>query len=349
MPSKKSFVLDTNVLLHDPQAIFNFSDATVVVPITVLDELDSFKGERSDRGRSAREAIRNLDNIRKSGSLGEGVALDSGGIVKVVFPKGGQKRVDGGTADDEILRVAVELQDSTKELTFISKDINARVKADALGLQVLDYRRDKNFSTEDFYKGWRRLQVPSVQLKSEIPKDLKTLGESKELCLNEFVVVESNHNPHHHKLFRYLGLGKFKLVVDPKLKVPVEAKNVHQLMALDLLMDDSIPCVGLVGPAGTGKTFLALLAGLHKVLVEDIYSRMLIARSIVPLGQDIGYLPGDVREKLHSWMQPVYDNMDLISHTVTTGTIKPGGRREEKARKTIWRGFIKQGYEKKDY
>ncbi|MFZ5954352.1 MAG: PhoH family protein [Candidatus Dependentiae bacterium] len=315
MTEKKIYVLDTNVLLHDPTAIFNFKEATVGIPALVLEELDQFKGEGSGRGRSTREVIRLLDGLRSRGSLGEGVKLENGSVVKVLFLKEPlpQTPFKIDIKDNEILLTSLSAQQEGYSVTFISKDLNARVKADALGLHTEDYYRE-HVSEDTFYKGWVRIQVPAVQLKREFPEELSELAKEG-LNINQFILVESQHNPHQYQVFRYLGSGRFRPVNEPQFQWPLKARNPQQLMALDLLFDNSVQMVTLFGPAGTGKTFLALLAGLHKVLVEDEYEKLLISRPVVPLGRDIGYLPGTIEEKLHSWMLPIYDNMEFIMHS----------------------------------
>ena len=220
--------------------------------------------------------------------------------------------------DNTILLTAVVMKNEGYDVRFVSKDINARVKADALGIQAEDYVKE-HISTSEFYRGWTTLEVPAVQLKKDFPQELDTLVEDKKLAINEFVLVVSQHNPYNYRIFRYLGGRNFKMVHEPVLKWPLHPRNPQQLMALDLLLDNSIQFVSLFGPAGTGKTFLALLAGLHKVLIEDEYEKMLISRPVVPLGKDIGYLPGTIEEKLHSWMLPIYDNMECIIHSAQIG------------------------------
>lgn len=314
---QKMFILDTNILIHDPEAFFGFSPEIVGIPTMVLEELDHFKTENSQRGRNARESIRHLDILRQKGSLATGVKLDTGGIVQILFIQhsDGCSVLDWPvTPDNKILETALCMQKKGFQVTFISKDINMRVKADVLGLATQDYLKDV-VSHDEFYRGWVTVQVPAVQLKRDMQAFLHDLTKDYKFILNEYVLAESQHNPHNYRLFRYIGTKNFKEIFAPDLKWSIKPRNPQQLIALDLLLDDSIKLVSLLGPAGTGKTFLALVAGLHKVITEHVYNKMLISRPVVPLGPDIGYLPGDIQEKLHSWMQPIYDNMDFIAHT----------------------------------
>lgn len=316
--SHKFYVLDTNVLIHDPQALLSFEGAVVGVPITVLEELDKFKTDNSQRGFSAREAIRILDKLRHKGSLRDGIKLDHGGHVQVltVDPREMCTRVfDEDTPDNRILSTALCLQASKKNVELITKDINMRVKADAIGLPTVDYLKDV-ITKDEFYHGWRTVQVPAVELKQGVPESLQLLAKNKELTFNEYMIVEAQHNPHNYRIFRYNKDQKIVPVAAPSLIWNFEPRNIQQLMALDLLFDDNVPIVTLSGPAGTGKTLLVLIAALYKVLVEEVYNNVLVSRPIIPLGPDIGYLPGELQEKLYNWMQPVYDNMELISHLI---------------------------------
>lgn len=319
--AEKIFILDTNVLVHDPSSINNFKGALIGIPSIVLEELDKFKGELSERGRNAREATRQLDRLRERGSLQEGVALDNGGHLRVLFlplEKMPKFPFYLEVNDNKILLTAFFMKQEGYDVRFISKDINARVKADAIGVSSEDYVKEQ-ISKDEFYKGWMTIEVPAIELKRDFPSVLDKLVDEKVLAINEFVLVVSQHNPYNYRLFRYLGGRHFRIVHEPLLKWPLKARNPQQLMALDLLLDNSIQFVTLFGPAGTGKTFLALLAGLHKVLVEDEYEKILVSRPVVPLGRDIGYLPGTVEEKLHSWMLPIYDNMEFIMHSSQMG------------------------------
>jgi len=342
---RKIYILDTNVLMYDPESIFSFEGAAIAIPIIVLQELDKFKRETTDRGRNARVVIRYLDELRHRGPLGEGVPLDNGGILRVLFID--ESKVETcypfkeRSADNDILMMGCVLRDQGHSVIFITKDINARVKADVLGLEAQDYLKDR-VTKEDFYKGWIRVGVPAVQLKREFPEVLTELAEEKMLEINQFLLVESQHNPFNYKLFRYLGSKKFIHVNDPKFIWALKARNAQQLMALNLMLDPDIQMVSLLGKAGSGKTFLALLAGLHQVLVSDDYKKILVSRPVVPLGRDIGYLPGDVQEKLHSWMLPVYDNIELILHHATMGRHLSEVKKEQKGKKHKDRGDRRQ-------
>lgn len=319
MAEEKLFLLDTNVLVHDPKALFSFGEHTVGIPFAVLEELDHLKEEISDRGFAARDVIRELDALRSRGFLGEGVKLDSGGRIKVLFaPVENYLPAFMDSVDNEIIGTAMGLQKQNVKVYLVSKDLNARVKADSLGIPTEDYLRGK-VADKDIYRGWVSVEVPAVQLKKQLPEELEELSRIYDLSPNEFVFLKARNNPYNFRIFRYLGGKRFKVVDAPSLLWPITARNPQQLMALDLLLDPDVKMVSLIGPAGTGKTFLALLAGLHQVLVHDMYRKILVSRPVIPLGPDIGYLPGDIQEKLRSWMQPMYDNIDLLLHASSVG------------------------------
>ena len=318
--SQKMYILDTNVLVHDPNALFAFEGAQIGIPAIVLEELDRFKLEPTGRGRNAREVIRRLDALRDLGSLQDGVPLDNGGTLRIILldekniPK---ISLDTQKEDNVVLLNALAFKRAGYNVRFISKDLNARVKADALGIESEDYLKQR-ITTDTFFKGWIRIPVPSVVLKSDYPAILNTIQDEKDIVVNEFVLLESQHNPHNYRIFRYLGNKKFLPVELPLFRWPLQPRNPQQLMALDLLLDPTVQLVTLFGHAGTGKTFLALLAGLHQVLAADEYEKILISRPVVPLGRDIGFLPGTLEEKLHNWMLPIFDNMELINHLSAT-------------------------------
>lgn len=327
---KKIYILDTNVLVHDPHAIESFVGSEVGIPALCLEQLDEFKKESTARGRNTREVIRMLDALREEGSLHDGVKLKNGGLLRVIFLQ--NKSLDGfpykvRIEDNEILLTAMSLVAKGYHVIFISKDINARVKADALGLETQDYRKE-HVTEEEFYRGWIRIAVPAVQLSKGIPQDLMSLVDEKTLLINEFVIVESQHNPHNYRIFRYMGGTTFMPVSEPVLPWPLKARNPQQLMALHALLDPSIQLITLFGPAGTGKTFLALLAALYHVLIKGDYEKLLVSRPVIPLGRDIGYLPGTMEEKLRSWMLPIYDNLEFIAHAARSSHHFEGGEGE---------------------
>jgi PhoH-like ATPase len=319
MPThKKIFILDTNVLIHDPKSLFSFTGAHVGIPAVVLEELDQFKGEGTERGRNTRETIRNLDQLRAKGSLRDGVPLEDGGTVQILFYDDTilkKTPIIMSAGDNAILLTALSMQQQGDEVTFITKDLNARVKADAIGLQTEDYTKE-HISEDEFHQGWMKISVPAVELKRDFPLQLAQIAKDGLIRPNEFVLAESNNNPHNSRVFQYLGNEKFKPIFNPTLNWPIQPRNPQQLMGLELMLDPKIQFVCLFGPAGTGKTFLALLAGLHQLFVNKHYDRMIISRPVVPLGRDIGFLPGTVQEKLQSWMMPIYDNMQYIMHTI---------------------------------
>ena len=343
--NKRIYIIDTNVLMHDPEALFAFENAHIGIPITVLEELDQFKNESSERGRNARESIRAIDGLRSRGFLSEGVKLDNGGVLQILLlPEDDKKTriaLDLTKEDNRILLVAFHVQQQPNcEVVFVSKDLNMRVKADSLNIQAQDYLVDVTPESE-LYQGWMRVQVPAGELRKQSPDVLSELTNEYDFAYNEFALLESQNNSENYRIFRYMGNNIFKPVEHPDFAWPFHARNPQQLMSLNLLMDPSVQLISMIGRAGTGKTFIALLAALHQLLVEDEYEKLLVTRPVVPLGPDIGFLPGDIQEKLHSWMQPVRDNMEFIVNTANMdhgATYDEQPRRRKKGKKPRKRG-----------
>lgn len=315
----KFFVLDTNVLLHDPQALFRFQDNTIVVPITVIEEIDRFKKDMNETGRNARAISRILDSLREKGTLSTGVGLPGGGSLRVELceeqalnrlPK--DLRDDKG--DNRILAVALATQERypSETVIFVTKDTNLRIKADAIGLVAEDYESDK-VDIQELYAGARNLEIEPEAIDRFFGQGWLEAPEG--LLPNEFATLMDSANPSHSALCRFdVAQGK----VVPVRKIPKEgiwsiyARNREQQFALDALMDDNVKLVSLVGKAGTGKTLLAIAAGLQKVAEENVYNRLLVSRPVFPMGKDLGFLPGDIEEKLTPWMQPIFDNVELL-------------------------------------
>jgi PhoH-like ATPase len=310
----KHFVLDTNVLLYNPSALFMFEDNEVIIPFDVIEELDKFKTNTDDLGRNARMVIRYLDSLRQQGSLSDGVRLpDAGGRLRVILEED-QKLCPGltaNTADNRIICCAFSLKQEGKHVVFITKDINARIKSDAMGLVAEDFEATK-VDFERLYTGWRELKVRSGVIdKLFAEKSLKL--DLTDLFAHEYILLKDELDPEHTAIGRVRVDGTIAPVRSRRGPVfGIMPRNLQQTMALDLLMDDSIKLVSLIGSAGTGKTLLALAAGLAKTLNEEVYQKLLCARPIMPLGRDIGYLPGDKDEKLTAWMQPIFDNIGYL-------------------------------------
>ena len=325
---KKTYVLDTNVLLHDPNALLRFEDNDVVLPITVIEELDRFKKRPEETGRNAGQTSRMLDGLRQKGSLINGIELKGGGRLRVALCR--QESLDnlpaelysgggGDGGDNAILAVALETkQRCDAPVIMVSKDTNMRIKADTLGLTAEDYETDK-IDVDDLYTGIGEVFVSAEQMsalfQADTAVDIPQLSEK--FFPNQALTLIDVNNPSHTALAILRPDGQ--LVPLPKIPYNgvshIHARNREQRFALALLLSDSVPLVTLVGKAGTGKTLLAIAAGLQKVTEEKRYTRLLISRPVVPMGKDIGYLPGDMTEKLTPWMQPLYDNFDLIFNT----------------------------------
>ncbi|HEX9100585.1 MAG TPA: PhoH family protein [Polyangia bacterium] len=318
---RKTFVLDTNVLLHDPRAIFHFADNDVVIPIFVLEEIDHFKKELSERGRNAREVARRLDEFRNLGhSLSEGVALENKGRLQVALasrPLPDALRASS-SQDNNILGVALEVRDKVKDrpTVLVTKDVNLRIRADALGLKAEEYNAEK-IDVEELYSGNGEVEVTAAavdQFYAEGALSIDAIGGQNGFYANQYLLLRDRENASHTALGRFDGPNK-KVAPVKKLRDGVwgiRPRNKEQHYALDLLLNDEIKLVTLVGKAGTGKTLLAIAAGLQKCVEEGVYQKLLVSRPIFPLGKDIGFLPGDIEEKLNPWMQPIYDNVELL-------------------------------------
>lgn len=316
----KTFVLDTNVLLHDPSAWRRFADNDVALPIYVVEELDNFKKDLSGLGRNARAVSRDLDDLREKGSLSDGVPLDNGGTLRVVYARDPQRTMAQFAVqhhyDNLILRCCIELRDGyaaaddARRVVLVSKDTNLRLRADALGLSAVDYEPEQ-VDIADLYPGHAEIEVDDEAIRTAFEGGI---GAPDGTVANEYVLLRDVDNPKHTALARVEPDGG-TLKALPKRRAPIwgiSARNKEQSYALDLLLDDRVSLVTLVGKAGTGKTLLALAAALAKVTDEERYQRVLVSRPIFPLGRDIGYLPGTVEEKLDPWMKPIYDNIELL-------------------------------------
>ncbi len=322
---KKTHILDTNVLLHDPDSLFSFEDNFIVLPLSVIEELDNIKKRGDDVGRNAREVSRKLDELRPRGRLAEGVALPNGGSLRIELnghkDANCQYGIDLHKTDNLILGLACHLMtNGNGPVILVTKDLNLRIKADVLGIAAEDFYSDK-VDYHRLYSGACELFVGKPEL-DRFYQEGSLPYNNGALYPHQFCILRLSENPSQSALARYGQQKLHKLGFEGKLVYGIKALNKEQKFALDLLLDDNIKVVTLVGKAGTGKTILALAAGLEKVLEGDgRYNRLLITRPIVPLGNDLGFLPGDKEDKLRPWMQPIYDNLEFLCNE----HIRPNG------------------------
>ncbi|WP_158735503.1 PhoH family protein [Alteribacillus sp. YIM 98480] len=332
---KKVYVIDTNVFLQDPRAIFQFEDNEVVIPAVVLEEIDSKKRYMDEIGRNARQFSRMLDRLRNQGKLHEGIPLENGGTVRVELNHRSLQYLKETfievTNDNRILAVAMNLQselqasDPAKKVIIVSKDALVRVKADALGMVAEDFLSDRVTEYDNIYKGKLYQEVSKDVLNQfyenqELPVSML---EKERLYPHQFIVLKDALGTPASAVAKVDETGK---LVKPFAKEPehvwgIKPRNVEQKMALELLLREDIPLVTLTGKAGTGKTLLSLAAGLLQTEDMGRYNKLLVARPVVPMGKDIGFLPGEKEEKLRPWMQPVFDNLEYLFNTKKPGEL----------------------------
>ena len=318
----KNYVLDTNVLLHDARAFYAFADNNVIIPIFVIEEIDTFKKDQNELGRNARQVARLLDEHRSNdGGVSKAQPMSNGGTIRVALSKNPVKNPSYDsrsmpTSASSRSRFEVRDADPKIQTVLVTKDVNMRIRGDALGLQTVDFEPEKiqidEFSTR---ATWICL-VPAGTIEA-FYADGSVVVDHGELHANEKYLTLKDGEGAGAKsaLARWDKERPGKAVPVKKLREGVwgiRPRNKEQHYALDLLLNDDVKLVTLVGKAGTGKTLVAIAAGLQKVTEEQVYSKLLVSRPIFPLGRDIGYLPGDIEEKLNPWMQPIYDNLELL-------------------------------------
>jgi PhoH-like ATPase len=314
----KNYILDTNVLLHDPNSLVNFDEHNVLIPIEVIEEIDHFKRESTELGRNARTVSRMLDGFRGEGSLSAGVKLPNGGKLKIAFQRNGHGDTvfPRDSVDNRILALAAGLQKAQpKNATIlVSKDINLRIKADALGLLAEDYETDRVYIT-DLYTGMVDLVVSPEALNAFRVKNEFPLDNGKTYFPNEFCTLTDETNPKKAILTKVDATGtKLVPIHDCREGVwGIKPRNREQHFALDALLDDHVKLVTLMGKAGTGKTLIAMAAGLKRVVNDREFRRLIVARPTISMGKELGFLPGSLEEKLAPWMQPIHDALEMLS------------------------------------
>jgi PhoH-like ATPase len=324
---KKNYILDTNVLLHDPNSLLQFDDNCVLVPIEVIEEIDRFKRESSELGQNARNVSRMLDAFRGSGKLSEGVALPNGGRLRILFEgaaeKNGKHETNGkplfanNTVDNRILSLAFAIKKSQpkNQTVLVSKDINLRIKADAMGLLAEDYENDR-VDIKDLYTGMVELTVPAEKIAAfRANGELELNGKSNgKYFPNEYFTLIEETNLKRTALAKVDHSGtKLVPIIDCREGVwGIKPRNREQHFGFDALLDDRVKLVTLMGKAGTGKTLLAMAAGLKRTVMDREFRRLVVARPTISMGKELGFLPGSLEEKLAPWMQPIHDALEML-------------------------------------
>lgn len=311
---KKTFIIDTNVLIHDPESLLKFEDNDIVIPLVVIEELDSLKRGSGEINYAAREALRVIERLCDGGDISQGARLnDTGAMLRIDIRDGNILHED--TKDNRIITVASRIKQTDNNVVLVSKDTAMRLKANALGIKTEDYRHDKTTVYEQYGS------VGDMDYHNGI-RSVRYLKHGKGL-----VRVIGNE---------ISGVVKNKAVVGRLI-----GKNDEQIAAIDALMSDEISVVALSGRAGSGKTLLALACGLHQVYKGGIYKQVLVARPVVPLGgQDIGYLPGDTQEKIAPYMRPIYDNLEVILNQAPVGGRSSGEMKHKSVQEMVKAGVL---------
>ena len=317
---KKNYILDTNVLLHDPNSLLSFEDNNVLLPIEVIEEIDRFKRESTELGQNARSVSRMLDGFRGAGRLSEGVGLPNGGQLRIIFQKGaaaknGHVVFSTDSVDNRILSQAFSVQKSQpkSQTILVSKDINLRIKADALGLLAEDYETDR-ILIKDLYTGMIELTVSTEKMAAFRANGQLELNGGQQYFPNEYCTLADETNPKRTALTKVDATGtKLLPILDCRDGIwGIKPRNREQHFAFDALLDDRIKLVTLMGKAGTGKTLLAMAAGLKRTVLDREYHRLVVARPTISMGKEIGFLPGSLEEKLAPWMQPIHDALEML-------------------------------------
>jgi len=317
----KNYILDTNVLLHDPNSFLSFKAHHVLIPIEVIEEIDRFKREATERGQNARSVSRMLDGLRAQGRLSEGVILSNGGHLRIIFnskSKNGNGHASNGSnaVDGRIVALAQNVQKANPRIPtiLVTKDINLRIKADALGLQAEDYESDR-VMIKDLYTGMFDLAVTAEKMVAFRSNGEMELDRGTQFFPNEYCTLTEEGNPKRTALTKVDASGtKLVPIVDSREGVwGIKPRNREQHYAFDALLDDRVKLVTLMGKAGTGKTLMAMAAGLKRTVLDREFRRLVVARPTISMGKELGYLPGSLEEKLNPWMQPIHDALELLS------------------------------------
>ena len=321
--AKKTYVLDTSVYLTDSNCIKSFNNNDIVIPLKVLEEIDKHKKRQDSVGSQARSIVRLLDSLRDKGSLSKGVRIEKGlGIIRVSSynPLCLPDDLDLEDSDNQIIATALSEQEvaiKSRKVVVVSRDINMRVKCDALGLLTEDYQAEQVVDrAEGLYTGRSEILVDEQDIDRFYSGDEIWIDPSEHaLSPNQFVMLISNSNDKKTALARFYDYNRplSKIIKSNKKIWSTEPRNKEQQFAFDLLLDPSVPVVSLVGKAGSGKTLLALAAGLEQTFGQNsIYKKIVVTKPVEPVGKDIGFLPGSMEDKMLPWLAPIQDNLQFL-------------------------------------
>jgi len=313
------YVLDTNVLLHDPNALFAFQENEVILPLAVVEEIDNQKKRQDEIGRNARVVSQKLDALRVHGNLAEGVSLPTGGRLRIELNHQEchslPAALDTHKFDNRILAVAHYFNHHQEgRPVLVTKDLNLRIKADVLGIRAEDFQ-SQTVNYQRLYTGAGEQVLTAEDLNRFYREGQLKIPDPGTALPHQFFILRNQTNPSQSALARHFRDTLLPLTQGDSTNWGIKALNKEQKFALELLLNDPVKVVTLVGKAGTGKTLLALAVGLEKVVEQNHFTRLLITRPVIPMGQDIGYLPGSKEEKLRPWMQPIFDNLEFLSNS----------------------------------
>lgn len=334
----KNYIIDTNVLIHYPGCIHTFEDNNIIIPLICLEELDSLKKKEGMIGYQAREALREINNVRQYGDIHSGVSLPNGGTLRVELNHMNPEKMPDGfdmnKNDNKILTIALNMREESKKLStiLVTKDLCVAIKAQSLGLEVQDYENDK-VNVDHIYKGYREIELSSDQIDRIYHGGLElNTATGYDAVPNEFFCIKSYDNSSHETLAKYDGDRIVPLKYAGDKAWGLSPRNRGQKMAFELLMDEEISLVTLSGGAGTGKSILSISVALQKVIESNAYSKIIYVKPAVSAGDPIGFLPGTEQEKLKPFMDSFGDAVENLMmekdrSRASEGLDKPGRKR----------------------
>lgn len=356
---KKTYVLDTNVILYSSNALLAFGDNDVVIPEVVLEELDNFKKDKSELGANARQASRLIDNLRKQGNLVRGVPLPNGGTLRVeinYLKTAMPQHWERNKPDNRILQVCKALKDSGEEVTLITKDTFERIKADIVDVKSEDFYEKVVPVDDDQYTGRMEVYLTKAKMdefyleKKISPSDILRYNDEydeyyvPELFVNQFLVMYSLENVKQSALGRFNGQYIVPLSYKDVRPLGLKTRNVGQRFMLECLYEDAekAPLAIIKGPAGTAKTLFSLSVGLQKIMEDEDgkYRKILVCRPNVTMGEEIGFLPGSEEEKIAPYMRPVIDNLEILVDSDEKERYKNEGELQDKVKELFDRRII---------